>query len=66
MDTPKTPQRALITYRERSFEDKTLTFKRVIDLATDGPDAVKKFWRDPVWPSTTKKIEIMAVEWPAE
>jgi len=45
---------------------KSKVFQRVIESAENSIDAQKQFWRNPIWPSDTKKIEILSVDWPDE
>ena len=65
-DTPKQPQRAVIEYRTKSFENDakwTLCFQRVIESAIDTADALKQFYGDPIWPAMTGMVEVKAVRW---
>jgi len=57
------PQRAIIEYRETPFNGKTRVMNRVIGPATSPEEAHKQFWKEPVWPAETKRIEILKTTW---
>lgn len=60
-------KRAVVEYKVTPFgEGKSKVFQRVIESAENSQDAQKQFWRSPIWPADTKKIEILSVEWPDE
>lgn len=69
MQTEKQPQRAVIEYRTKPFEDGakwSLYFQREIESAKDSADAMKQFYARPLWPAMTGAVEVKKVSWPDE
>lgn len=65
-ETPPQPKRAAVEYFEYPFDGKRRPMTRVIDQAIDSNDALKQFWRSPIWPANTKQITVAKVLWPDE
>lgn len=56
-------QRAVIEYRETPFTGKTRVMNRVLGPVASPEEAHKEFWKEPVWPAETKRIEILQTSW---
>lgn len=63
MQEEQPKQRACITYKETPFEGKPVNCKRVLGPVASPEEAHKQFWKEPVWPAETKRIEILQTSW---